>query len=214
MSSAPDPLTYSIDTHGRLEPHLSQEWLLTNGRGGFASSTIVGCNTRRYHGLLVAATLPPVGRIMAVNRIGEVLRFAGDDRTREFSVNQFSEGFHPHGEQYLRRFLLGETVRWEYDVEGVKVVKELQLLWQKNVTAVRYTVEPPRGKKVELSLHPFISLRDFHHSRRAGDIRFDVGCGPDGRSVHVDYETLATYLWADAGRFVEEPDWWYSHKYV
>ena len=71
----PDPLTYRIDTRGQMQPHLSQEWLLTNGLGGFASSTVVGCNTRRYHGLLVAATLPPVGRVMAVNRVGEILRF-------------------------------------------------------------------------------------------------------------------------------------------
>jgi predicted glycogen debranching enzyme len=209
-----DGLSYAIETHGKLEPHLSQEWLLTNGLGGFASSTVVGCNTRRYHGLLVAATLPPVGRVMAVNRVGEMLRFDGDERLREFSVNQFAEGFHPHGEQYLRRFDLWDTARWEYDVEGVRVVKELQLLWMKNVAALRYTVEPPRGRRVELGLQPFVSLRDFHHSRRAGDIRFDVGKGADGRSVHVDYETLAAYLWADAGRFVEEPDWWYSHKYA
>jgi hypothetical protein len=47
---------YSIETHGQLEPHVSQEWLLTNGLGGFASSSVVGCNTRRYHGVLVAAT--------------------------------------------------------------------------------------------------------------------------------------------------------------
>src|SRR3954471_7763757 len=205
---------YTIETSGELKPELDQEWLLTNGLGGFASSTVVGCNTRRYHGLLVAATLPPVGRVMVVNRIGESLRFDGDERLREFSVNQFAEGFHPHGEQYLRRFDLWDTARWEYDVDGVRIVKEVQLLWMKNVAAVRYTVEPPRGKKVELGLQPFVSLRDFHHSRRAGDIRFDIKAGADGRSVHVDYETMAAYLWSDAGRFTENPDWWYSHKYA
>ena len=213
MPSAPDPLTYSIDTNGQLEPHIAQEWLLTNGLGAFTSSTVVGCNTRRYHGILVAATTPPVGRVMTVNRLGEVLRFDGDDRTREFSVNQFSEGFHPHGHQYLRHFELWDTARWEYDVEGVGITKELQLLWMKNVAAVRYTVRPPRGRRVELSLHPFVSLRDFHHLRRSSDIHFDVGSGGDGRSVHVDYETMGTYLWSDAGRFKEEHDWWYSHKY-
>ena len=214
MSPPSDAPVFLIETQGSLEPHLSQEWLLTNGLGGFASSSVVGCNTRRYHGLLVAATLPPVGRIMVVNRIGESVRFEGDDRLREFSVNQFAEGFHPRGEQYLRRFELWDTARWEYDVEGVRITKELQLLWMKNVAAVRYTVEPPRGKKVELGLQPFVSLRDFHHSRRAADIRFDVGVGPDGRSVQVGYPSVSTHLSADAGRFVAESDWWYSHKYA
>src|SRR5436309_15833071 len=75
---SPDAL-YTIDTAGRLEPAASQEWLLTNGLGGFASGTVVGCNTRRYHGLLVAATLPPVGRIVALNRLGEQLVRDGHD---------------------------------------------------------------------------------------------------------------------------------------
>src|SRR5262249_50602918 len=64
----------SIQTHGELEPGLEQEWLLTNGTGSFASGTVVGCNTRRYHGLLCAATQPPVGRVMMLNRIGEIVK--------------------------------------------------------------------------------------------------------------------------------------------
>src|SRR5437763_8921450 len=101
-----DGVSYSIETRGAMEPNLSQEWLLTNGLGGFAGSTVVGCNTRRYHGLLCAATLPPVGRIMAVNRVAEILRLDGDsDRPLELSINQFGGGdFHPRGDRYLRRF--------------------------------------------------------------------------------------------------------------
>src|SRR5665213_1485751 len=95
---------FSIDTNGQLVPHLKQEWLLTNGLGGFASSTVVGCNTRRYHGLLCAATLPPVGRVMTLNRLGEILCLDGNnDRLYELSINQFRERLHPRGDQYLRR---------------------------------------------------------------------------------------------------------------
>src|SRR4051812_50036693 len=86
MPSAPAPPAtspttspmYSIDTNGQLEPHLHQEWLLTNGLGGFASTSVVGCNTRRYHGVLVAATLPPGGRGVGLNRIGEDLKYDRD----------------------------------------------------------------------------------------------------------------------------------------
>jgi len=56
-----------------LDLALSKEWLETNGLGGFASSTIVGLNTRRYHGLLVAATKPPVGRIVLLSKLEETL---------------------------------------------------------------------------------------------------------------------------------------------
>ena len=128
---------YSIGTRGQLEPHLRQEWLLTNGLGGFSMGTVVGCNTRRYHGLLLAATLPPVGRVMALNRLGEVLSVEGGARTLEFSVNQFAHDLFPRGDRYLRRFDLGDTARWAYDVEGTRVTKELHLLWMKNVAAAR-----------------------------------------------------------------------------
>src|ERR1700722_13254747 len=94
---------FSIETYGELEPHLSQEWLLTNGLGGFAASTVVGCNTRRYHGLLCAATLPPVGRKMMLNRVAEVVTI-DDTPAVELSINQFNDRFHPRGDRYLRRF--------------------------------------------------------------------------------------------------------------
>src|SRR5437868_5582185 len=98
---------YSIDTFGELEPFLDNEWLLTNGLGGFAMGTVVGCNTRRYHGLLVAATQPPVGRVDTLNRIGEMLILDGNkDQPHELAVNHFRDNVHPHGEQYLKRFEL------------------------------------------------------------------------------------------------------------
>src|SRR5436190_2867462 len=97
---------YPIQTQGELRPHIEQEWLLTNGIGGFASRTVVGCNTRKYHGLLCAATLPPVGRMMVLNRVGELVRFDGDPNPHELSVNVFRDHVHPRGDQFLRRFEL------------------------------------------------------------------------------------------------------------
>src|ERR1700760_4385603 len=120
---------YSIETYGELHPGLEQEWLLTNGLGGFASSTVVGCNTRRYHGLLCAATNPPVGRMMLLNRIGEILKLDGSAELLELSVNQFRGNLHPRGDKFLRTFQLGNTATWIFDVNGVKVTKEVQILW-------------------------------------------------------------------------------------
>src|ERR1700761_6038173 len=112
---------YSIETYGELEPHLSQEWLLTNGLGGFASGSLVGCNPRRYHGLLIAAKSPPVDRVMILNRIGETLICHDQpERPLEFSVNQFGDLLQPRGDRYLRRFDQEQSLaRWDYDVEGI-----------------------------------------------------------------------------------------------
>src|ERR1700690_441633 len=93
---------YTVQTHGLLHPALDREWLLTNGNGGFAAPSVVGCNRRRYHGLLCAATQPPVGRPMVLRRGGEILIFEKHpDKFLELAVNQFADNFHPRGDQYL-----------------------------------------------------------------------------------------------------------------
>jgi predicted glycogen debranching enzyme len=202
---------YSIDTHGELNPHLEQEWLLTNGLGGYAQGTVVGCNTRRYHGLLCAATLPPVGRRMLLNRVGEILRFDGQaEPMRELSINQFGDQFHPRGDLYLRHFQLDDTARWEYQVEGVTVIKELQMLWLQNAIALRYTITPDRARAVELQILPFVSLRDFHSLLHAG-ASFETHVAE--RRVTVQREGVALHLRADAGQIEQGGDWWYGHTY-
>ena len=79
-----------------------REWLETNGIGGFASSTIVGLNTRRYHGLLVAATKPPVGRMVLLSKVEETLII--DGRRFDLSCNRYLGVVHPQGHAFLKHF--------------------------------------------------------------------------------------------------------------
>jgi predicted glycogen debranching enzyme len=202
---------YSIETYGELRPHLQEEWLLTNGIGAFASGTIVGCNARRYHGLLCAALLPPVGRFMMLNRVGEILKIRGKSVPFELSINQYADKFHPRGDRYLRRFDLEiELARWEYEVEGVRISKEIQLAWGKNATGIRYTIDPGKNQ-LEFSVLPFVRMMDFHALRREkadfieshGQRKCSVGLGPNTLTIA-----------ADAGYFEPEPDWWYGQTYA
>ena len=87
-----------------LEVSLSREWLETNGIGGFSSSTISGLNTRRYHGLLTAATKPPVGRFVLLSKLEETLLI--DGRRYELSANQYPGVIHPQGFGYQTGFRL------------------------------------------------------------------------------------------------------------
>jgi predicted glycogen debranching enzyme len=202
---------YSIETQGQLQPFLAREWLLTNGLGSFTSSTIVGCNTRRYHGLLVAATNPPVGRMMALSRLGELIQRPNQPML-ELSVNQFADRFHPRGEQYLRRFELGDSAIFYYDAEGTKVTKEVLLLWQRNVVAVRYRVEPADFKPLQFTLVPFLAMRDFHALRAVQTARFDVSHGR--YSAYVKEKGVTTTIRVDKGSFVPQQDWWFGHVYA
>ncbi|HEX4123172.1 MAG TPA: amylo-alpha-1,6-glucosidase [Tepidisphaeraceae bacterium] len=206
---------YSIETYGELDPHVRQEWLLTNGLGAYAASTVVGCNTRRYHGLLCAATLPPVGRIMTLNRIGEILEFTDPPSAQplEFSCNQFKEAFHPHGDRYLRRFDLDATARWTYEIESILVIKELQLLWGRNAIGLRYAVNAPAGRKWKLSLLPFVSMRDFHSEQHGTDRQFGIMSSGPSAAIAAEHQTL--HMLADgAATFVRQPDWWYGQYYA
>ena len=210
VSSAPMSL-YSLDTHGQLEPFMQREWLLTNGLGGFASSTVVGCNTRKYHGLLCAATVPPVGRMMTLSRLGEQVIIGGDTKQpHELAVNQFRDSVHPHGERYLRRFDLEETAKWSFDVEGVKVTKEVLVPWLRNVVGVRYTIDTG-GREVEFRVAPFYAMRDFHGTRHAAG--YDFTFIHDGLYLNVNVEGLAAITRTEGATFVKEPSWWYGHVY-
>jgi predicted glycogen debranching enzyme len=203
---------YKFETRGQLHPALDREWLLTAGNGGFASGTVVGCNRRRYHGLLCAATRPPVGRTMLLSRVGEILiDTEKPDRYLEFSINQFSESFHPRGDQYLQTFELDEFARWTYDVEGVKVIKELQLPWMKDAAILRYTITPPAGKKFEFRMLPFLALRDFHTLRKG---QSEFGFKQTDKSVEFSSDGNTIQLSADPGVYVNKPDWWFGHTYA
>ena len=93
-----------------------REWLETNGIGGFASSTIVGLNTRRYHGLLVAATKPPVGRMVLLSKVEETLVMNG--RRFDLSCNRYPGVVHPQGHAFLKQFRQDPFPLFVYEVEG------------------------------------------------------------------------------------------------
>src|ERR1700688_2745546 len=95
-------IQFERETWSDLEVALRWEWLETNGLGGFASSTIIGLNTRRYHGLLVAATKPPVGRLVLFSKLEETLVLGG--QRFELSSNQYSGAVHPQGYRYAESF--------------------------------------------------------------------------------------------------------------
>jgi predicted glycogen debranching enzyme len=148
-----------------------REWLETNGLGGFASSTIVGLNTRRYHGLLVAATKPPVGRIVMLSKLEETLIV--DGRRYEFSANQYPGVLHPQGYIYQTGFRLDPFPVFTYEIEGIVIKKSVFMVHEENTVVIQFEVgvrsdnlnstspltEPGR---CQLELRPLIAFRDYH----------------------------------------------------
>src|SRR3954466_10445193 len=88
------------------ETHATREWLVTNGLGGYASGTVGGVITRRYHGLLIAALPSPHGRIVMLSHVAEQLRFADGRRIEIGGREQVNGQVGPHGSDYLIAFRL------------------------------------------------------------------------------------------------------------
>ena len=201
---------YSIQTQGAWEPYNRREWLLTNGTGSFASGTVAGCNTRRYHSLLCAAMRPPAARHVMLSRLGESVQLNNTGTIYELSVNHFQNGLHPKGYQHLVTFEMGETAKWIYRVADTEIEKEVLLCWRRNLTGIRYTIRPG-GQAVKMEIMPFVAMRDYHALRHGTEAQFQLQSW--GKHATITDATLCLHLASDLAQWVEKPYWWYAHVY-
>ena len=157
-------IRFERETWTDLEAALRREWLETNGLGGFASSTIVGLNTRRYHGLLVAATKPPVGRLVLLSKLEETLWI--DGKSVDLSANRYPGVIHPQGFHYLKHFCLDPFPVFTYEVEGIEIEKSVFMIHGENSAVIHYEVRknnrPEVPKDLRLEIRPLIAFRDYH----------------------------------------------------
>src|SRR5689334_12058470 len=156
----------------------SREWLETNGIGGFSSSTIVGLNTRRYHGLLTAATKPPVGRFVLLSKLEETLVI--DSQHYELSTNQYPGVVHPQGFNYQIGFRLDPFSVFIYEVEDLRLTNTVFMDQSENTTVVQYELEGIKPSEIRLEVRPLIAFRDYHsttHENGAFNPRVDTEPG-------------------------------------
>jgi predicted glycogen debranching enzyme len=150
---------------GEFAEASSREWLETNGIGGYSSGTISGVHTRRYHGMLIAAVRPPLGRVVTLSKLEETLIV--DGRRFELSSNQFPGTVHPDGYKYITSFRLHPFPIWTFNVEGCEIEKRLFMVYGENTTVARWTLKSGRNATIELL--PLLAFRDHHHLRHEGD---------------------------------------------
>jgi predicted glycogen debranching enzyme len=228
--NAADASTY-CDRHEMRQ----REWLLTNGTGAFAMGTALGGNTRRYHGLLIAAERPPVGRVVALNQLFDRLVLSAEDgdrgepQTVELGTCLFRgesgdpqadhDGYiyAPQGHRVLAGFRRGLTVAWTYRWGKIEIERELILHDHQQAATVRYRVTGLKTLQADATLlvSPMLTLRDFHGLLRRGDAftPFDTELSRHARQVTVRHNDTAVTLAADAGRFTQDPDWWHGIAY-
>jgi len=209
-NATPDPI--EIDCRNRSVDELERlEWLVTNKLGSYASSTVLGANTRRYHGLLVASTAPPVGRQVVLSVLCESAHRG--PTTLEMSSYQFAGAVSPAGSENLVRFVNDVAPTWVFAGDDITVTRQLTLADGANTLAVRYKVDAPGP--VVLSIRPLAALRDFHVLRQASKPH-QLLFSREGGGVRVeDRQRGSEPLWigCEGATFVDEPQWWYRFRY-
>lgn len=142
-----------------FESATSREWLETNGIGGFANGTISGANSRRYHGILTAATKPPLGRITMLSKFEETLII--DGKSYELSSNQYPGAINPEGYKYIKSFALAPFPRWIYEVGGIEIEKSIFMVHGQNSTVCQWSVVKQQAE-ISIELKPLLSFVDYH----------------------------------------------------
>ncbi len=198
------------DICGDFDAATSREWLETNGIGGFASGTVSGANSRRYHGLLTAATKPPLGRVTTLSKFEETLILDGEKF--ELSSNRFPGAVHPLGFQYLKEFRLDPFPVWVYEVNGATLEKRIFMVSGENTTVCRWTFKSELPNAIcRLELRPLLSFSDYHHLQHETD-QFDGSIRETDGSVSVKpLEDLPELFFAHNGALVEPSGVWYRN---
>lgn len=191
------------ETLSSPERALPLEWLLADGTGSFASSTVIGCNTRRYHGLLVAARTPPTDRTVLLSKVEEEI-WIGEKRY-SLSTNEYPGVFHPSGHKHLVGFRLRPFPRWTYDFDGLLLWKEVMMLRGRRAVCVTYRLVGPDGEAT-LKVVPMLACRGIHELAGPGTA---FAVHPSGQAPRVTVQggarQLAIHLRASDGSFDEEP---------
>jgi len=204
-------IRFGKDVCGDPALALSREWLETNGLGGFASSTIIGLNTRRYHGLLVAAAQPPVDRLVLLSKIDETIVQGGVEL--DLGANQYPGTIYPVGYELLQEFRLDPFPVFTYAAEGLRLEKTVFMVHGQNATVITYALlEGPR--RVGLRLRPFLAGRDYHGLVHAPDTPAASVAKGEGLVQFVPCgHAPGLWLAHTKGIFRAGGDWYYNFEY-
>ncbi len=212
LQSAKNASKFSLTTEAKsTDKLLSKEWLLSNSRGGYASSTVLGCNTRRYHGLLIGSLNPPANRIMALAQCLEMV-ICGDGSIFNLSGFEFSDKFGPGNFSNIKGFRQDVGVHFDYQAGKTELTKSIYLLPDNDTVAVVYefTKVP---EPVDFVIRPFVGLRDYH-SLQKSYAHFCYREIESGLLVrHNVAESCELFMSCPTARFEKDEQWWFNFLY-
>lgn len=192
-----------------FERGIEKEWLVTNGLGGYACSTIINANTRKYHGLLVASLNPPVERVLLVSKVDEKIEI--DNLTYNLATNQTKVQVSEFGFIHQQRMETSPVPCFSYSFSDVFIKKSIFMVYGQNTTIITYKIKNGE-KKAKLFLRPLVNCRDFHWTVQKGQIHFQYKILTRG----IEIRSLDVRFWikCDSGDCFLKNDYFYNMYYL
>ena len=184
-----------------LDKALEKEWIITNGIGGFASSTILGANTRKYHGLLVSPIIPPARRRLILSKLDESIEI--EDKKYELFTN-VGKNYISKGYKYQESFTKEVLPTFEYKVEDVVITKTICMEHFKNTVGVYYKIRNG-AKHSKLILAPVMNFRNAHGINKDHQFKLEQRMKNKKLEVEID-DGNPIYITINDGNYIEHKD--------
>ncbi len=209
-------LRYGKENWHSFEQGIQKEWLVTNGLGGYASSTIINANIRKYHGLLVAALNPPVERTLLVSKVDERVEVEG--KTYNLATNQTVKGVTEFGFIHQQAMTVKPVPCFTYSFRDILIEKRIFMVHGKNTTVLLYHIQNG-ADELQCTFEPLVNYRDFHWTVHHGQINVatrikDGGVGVQctlGGAAGVGVPHLT--IMSNQGQYVPREDWFLGMYY-
>ena len=200
-------IQFGREVCGDLDAAEKREWLVTNGIGGYASGTVAGTATRRYHGLLMAALEPPAGRTLLVSGLDENVRYL--DSTYSLATNRWASGFiSPSGFLQIESFHIeGTKPVWRFAFADAIVEKRVWMAQGANTTYIQYTLLRA-SESVDLDLKVLVTYREFHATTHADGWQMKIEPVENGLRVDA-FEGAIPFVMKSSGASFQPRQEWY-----
>jgi predicted glycogen debranching enzyme len=200
-------ITLNQEALEHFDEAIRKEWLVTNGVGGYASSTVLGVNTRKYHGLLVAALHPPGDRTVCLAKLDEEVRVSNS--VYPLGVNEFHGKIFSQGYLFLKEFSLNPFPRYVYEAHNVNVKKTVFMPKEKNAVAAAYKVLNQSMTEARIRVYPLLTCRHFHSVVDRWKNPLDFSQQQNGGEIEFAFNNpqATVTLRSTTGQFNEKATW-------
>ncbi|HEY5585511.1 MAG TPA: amylo-alpha-1,6-glucosidase [Ruminiclostridium sp.] len=187
----------------------NREWIITNGIGGYASGSLICSNSRRYHGLLIAALKPPTSRHLLLSNLLEDLIFE-DGTSKTFSSFKTSDGYVSQGYTCLQRVQYDLLPEFIYSYKDIFIKKKIAMRQGENTTVVQYEIR--NGSQAAIfKLTPLINYRDHHHKSERRYLKFDSQAQQNEVTISPEGSDVKLRICTSAGEFQKLDDCYFHN---